>query len=139
MIPSEFNQDAMAQRRKLRMLHESRQNLQEKVAVVATNLATGEVFLNLAAGSSKFEQSQVSGINDSVRKLTAALKGAGGGTVFQAAKKLQRPRSDRRFWSVSLFDKPKASDVVTWVRQVLGKSFTESVNESIDLTERDKK
>ena len=126
MIPSEFNQDAKAQRRKLRMLHESRQNLQEKVAVVATNLATGEVFLNLAAGTSKFETSQVAGINDSVRKLTAALKDAGGGTVFMAAKKFRLPRSDRRFWSVSLLKTTKASDVVTWVRKVLGKSFTES-------------
>ena len=133
MIPSEFNQDLMAQRRKLRMLNESKQNLQEKVAVVATNLATGEVFLNLAAGTSKFETSQVAGINDSVRKLTAALKSAGGGSIAIATKKFRLLPGDRRFWSVSLLGKPKASDVVTWVRKVLGKSFTESV----DLTERD--
>ena len=133
MIPSEFNQDMMAQRRKLRMLNESRQSLQEKVAIVAVDNKKGEVFLNLAAGSSKFEDSQVPAINDSVRKLTAALKDAGGGTVFMAAKKFRLPRDDRRFWSVSLLSTTKTTDVVKWVKKVLGKSF----NESFDLTERD--
>jgi len=133
MIPSEFNQDMMAQRRKLRVLNESRQSLQEKVAIVAVDNKKGEVFLNLAAGSSKFEDSQVPGINDSVRKLTAALKSVGGGTVAIASKKFRVPIGDRRFWMVKLNKVSKPLDVVKWVRKVLGKSF----NESFDLTERD--
>ena len=198
MIPSEFNQDIMAQRRKLQMLHEARsvfkvgdrvrlrpdsepgrrakkdkrpvtgkimkatrlqsdslelvvkmddgrnsrifatsvvkeEYISEKVIISAVDNKTGEVFLNLAAGESKFDDSQVPAINDSVRKLTAALKGIGGGTIAIAAKKLRLPRSDRRFWSVKLNDVSKPIDVVKWVRKVLGKSF----NESLDLTERD--
>ncbi len=198
MIPSEFNQDIMAQRRKLLMLHEARnifkvgdrvrlkpdsepgrkakkdkrpitgkitkatrlqsdslelvvkmddgrnsrvfatsvvkeEYITEKVIVSAVDNKTGEVFLNLAAGESKFDASQVSAINDSVRKLMAALKGVGGGTIAIAAKKLRLPISDRRFWSVKLNSISKTTDVVKWVKKVLGKSF----NESFDLTERD--
>ncbi len=198
MIPSEFNQDVMAQRRKLRMLHEARnifkvgdrvrlkpdsepgrrakkdkrpiagkivkatrlqsdslelvvkmddgrnsrvfatsvvkeEYITEKGIVSAVDNKTGEVFLNLAAGESKFDASQVPAINDSVRKLMAALKGVGGGTIAIAAKKLRLPISDRRFWSVKLNSVSKPADVAKWVRKVLGNSF----NESFDLNERD--
>ncbi len=200
MIPSEFNQDMMASRHKLRVLHEARnvfkvgdrvrlrpdsepgrkaskdkrpntgkitkatrlqsdslelvvkmddgrnsrvfatsvvkeECITEKVGIAAVDNKTGEVFLNLAAGSSSFDDSQVPGINDSVRKLTAALKAVGGGTVAVAARKLRRPASDRRFWMVKLNSVSDPVKVVKWVRKVLGKSFTES----LDLTERDKK
>ena len=54
MIASEFNQDAMAQRRKLRVLHEARQNLQEKVKIVGLDNKSGELFL-LVPGGQKSE------------------------------------------------------------------------------------
>lgn len=47
MIPSEFNQDLMAQRRKLRLLHESKQSLQEKVTIVGVDNKSGELFLRV--------------------------------------------------------------------------------------------
>lgn len=194
MIPSEFNQDIMAQQRKLRMLNEARSTFKvgdrvrlrpdsepgrrakkdkrpiagkitkatrlqsdslelvvkmddgrnsrvfatsvvkeeyitEKVGIAAVDNKTGEVFLNLAAGSSSFENSQVAEINDSVRKLTAALRSVGGGTVAVAARQLRLPASDRRFWMVKLNSVSKPADVVKWIRKVLGSSFNESVQE----------
>ena len=159
MIPSEFNQDIMAQRRKLRMLHEARnifkvgdrvrlkpdsepgrrakkdkrpiagkivkatrlqsdslelvvkmddgrnsrvfatsvvkeEYITEKVTVAAVDNKTGEVFLNLAAGSSRFEDNQLPGIHYAVRKLSSAFKSVGGGTIAISAKRLRRTTID---------------------------------------------
>ncbi len=80
MIPSEFNQDAKAQRRKLRILHESRQNLQEKVAVDLT-----ERDATLDKGLTISKRKAGSGTWIKVERLSGKTYG-----VFRSFKKMKK-------------------------------------------------